>query len=89
MEETIEEQKHDIALLVEHTLYNKIRALNEDDNIGDAERNRLKEEMINEFIEYCALKFEMLTKEQIRSHVQFKLNRTIENIKKLKEDDAR
>jgi len=87
--EKIEEQKHDIALLVEHTLYNKIRALNEDANIDDDERNRLKEEITNEFIEYCALKYEMLTKEQIRSHVMFKLNRTIENIKKLKEDDGR
>ena len=45
---------------------------------------------INEFIEYCALKYEMLTQEQIRSHVLFKLNKTMENIKKLKkEDDGR
>ena len=89
MEEKIEEQKHDIALLVELTLYNKIRALNEDSNIDDEKRNKLKEEMINEFIEYCALKYEMLTQEQIRNHVLFKLNRTIENIKKIKEEDGR
>ena len=89
MEEKIEQQKHEITLLVEQVLYNKIRALNEDGNIDDEKRNRLKEESTNEFVEYCVLKYEMLTQEQIRSHVLFKLNRTIENIKKLKEDDGR
>ena len=86
MEEIIEQEKHEIALLTEHTLFNRIRAFSEDDSLNDEKKAELKEEAINTFVEYCIERHKALTPEQIREHVHFILNRTIENMKKLKEE---
>ena len=89
MEEIIEQEKHEIALLAENILYIRIRAYKEDDSIDDETKTKLKNQAVEAFVEYCVEKYKTLTPEQIREHVLLKLNKTIDNIEKLKEQDER
>ena len=89
MEEEIEQEKHEISVLTENTLYNKIRGFNEDGNLDDKTRQELKSVTIDTFVEYCVERYKTLRPEQIREHVLLRLNKTLENMKKLKEDDGR
>ena len=61
MEEMIEQEKHEIALMTEHTLYSKIRAYNENDNIDEKTKEELKNVTIEAFIEYCIKRYKTLT----------------------------
>ena len=89
MEEEIKMAKHEIAILTENILYNRIRALNEDDSRNEESKEEIREEMINVFVQEYVDRYKELSREEIREHVLFVLNRTIENIKKQKEDIGR
>jgi len=89
MEEKIAQAKHEIAILTENILYSRIRILSEDDSKDEETKNEIKNEMINIFVQEYIERYPELSPEQIREHVIFVLNRTIENTKRLKEEGGR
>ena len=89
MEEKMKQAKNQIAILTENILYSRIRALNSDGSINEEMRNEIRNEMIDVFVEENTERFKELSPEQIKEHVEFVLNRTIENMKRQKEDSER
>lgn len=73
-------EKHEIALLVEYDLYETINALEESGNNNKEER----EMIIEEFIKECEDRNTTMTKAELKEHIISVLNRTIENMNKLK-----
>ena len=49
-------------------------------------RQKVKDEMKETFIKECINIFKTMNEEQIREYVEFVLNRTINNLKKIKEN---
>ena len=84
----MEEEKHDIALLVEYDLYETIKALDGSGN-NKEERTKIIKEFIEEFIEECKERNTTMTEKELEEHIMFVLNRTIENMNILKKGDAR
>ena len=78
----IEEEKHRIAVMVELILYKRIKAFDESEGLDEKAKEEQKKKAIDVFVEECS-KTNILTQDQIREHVEFVLNRTIENIKNL------
>ena len=74
----MEEQKHNISILVELVLYPRIRAI-DSENISVKERREEKKEAINAFIKECSERSKIMTEEQIKEHVVNKLNKMIKN----------
>lgn len=74
----MEEQKHNISILVELVLYKRIIAI-DSENISEKERRKEKKEAINAFIKECSERSKIMTEEQIGEHVIGKLNRMIKN----------
>ena len=79
-----EEEKHDIALMVEYDLYETIKVLDKNEN-NKVERTKI----IKEFIEECKGRNTTMTEKELEEHIMFVLNRTIENMNKLKNGDCR
>ena len=71
----MEEEKHNITLLVELDLYETLKRL--DENMENSKS--AKEEVTEEFIKECIKRTKSLNEQQIREHVQFVLNRTRRN----------
>ena len=87
MEEKVELAKHEIGVLVENILYSRILALN-GGVLKDIEtKNKMKDEMIDVFVQEYAERFKVLSLEQIKEYVNQSLNKTIEDTKSLKQDD--
>ena len=87
--ERIEQEKHEIAVLTELVLYNKIRAFDTDSNVIQEEKEKLKDEAIDAFVAECQERYKDLSLEQIKEHVIFVLDRTIEGMKKIMEEYER
>ena len=85
MQQIIKQEKHEIALLTENELYIRIKSLNEERGIDYKKREEIKQKMIDVFVEYCTKKYKTLTPQQIRKHVMLILNRTIKNIRRIKQ----
>ena len=79
-----EEEKHDISLMVEYDLYETIKVLDKNEN-NKVERTKI----IKEFIEECKGRNTTMTEKELEEHIMFVLNRTIENMNKLKNGDCR
>ena len=79
-----EEEKHDIALMVEYDLYETIKVLEKNEN-NKEERTKI----IKEFIEECKGRNTTMTEKELEEHIMFVLNRTIENMNRLKNGDYR
>ena len=71
----MEEEKHNIALLVELNLYEILKRF--DENMKDSKS--AKEEVTESFIKECIKRTKTLDETQIRNHVQFVLNRIKRN----------
>ena len=84
--ESKEQELHEIALLVELVLYNRIKSFEDDIKI---DKEKSKNEAIKAFIESCLEKYKTLTHEEIKEHTLFVLNRTIANVERLKRKDER
>ena len=89
MEENIVLAKREIAILTENNLYRKIISQNGDSSKDIERKNRIKEEMIDVFAQECKERYPELSLEQIKEHIVFVLNRTIENIKKINQGSER
>lgn len=74
MNNKMEEEKKEIAILVEGDLYEGLKKL---DEMKDSES--AKKEVIEGFIKECLKISETLNEQQIRAHVKFVLNRLRRN----------
>ena len=80
------EDRHTISVLTENVLYERIRAFNESDDMDDKTKEEKKKEAIEVFVKECSKKSSELSEEEVRELVNCVLNRTLENIKSMKDD---
>lgn len=74
MKNKMEEEKHNISLLVELDLYEGLKRIGEGMKYSKSE-----EEVTEAFIKECLKRSKTMNEQQIREHVQFVLNRTRRN----------
>ena len=80
-------EKHYLTVFTELDLFPRIRACGEDDLLSSEEKIKEKEEIKDAFIRECIKRFKNLSEEEIRKHVEFVLNKTINNYTKKEKDD--
>lgn len=87
MERSLEEEKHELALLVELILYNQVRSISEGKVLDRQKRRR---ELIDEFIEENIDRFESIPYDEYVRYINFVLERTENNVREInkhKDDD--
>lgn len=81
MERSLEEEKHELALLVELILYNQVRSISEGKVLDRQKRRR---ELIDEFIEENIDRFESIPYDEYVRYINFVLERTEKNVNRIK-----
>lgn len=83
---SIEEEKHNLAVLVEVVLYRKVRSLNESSYLN---KRQERANLINSFIKENRERFKSIPYDEYVKHINFILERTEDNVRKIREADDR
>ena len=80
MKNNFEEEKHDLALLVELVLYTQVRSLSE---VKVLDKQKRRRELIEDFINENRERFADIPYDEYVGHINFVLERTERNVKRI------
>lgn len=77
------QEKHYMAILIENCLYDILKEI---EASGGNDKDKLRDDIINSFIEEYKNTFPDVTYEEFKSHISFVLNRTKQNEEEVKKN---